>query len=137
MIPRWRVPRPATIDDLFNVIREVRIEDRGVSGFFFVFLCKRDAFGDGTPLRLCRMQNRYGPGVFFDDYFGAGADAGHQRGEVACGVFFGDVDYALDHKWIIHCYSGRKDARCYVGHEVARYAAARRLFLALEGVAGS
>lgn len=69
--------RSAIIDDFSNVFREVRIEYGDLSGFLFVLFGKRDAFGDGPPHRLGRMYDGYGLGVTFDDYFGAGTDAGH------------------------------------------------------------
>jgi hypothetical protein len=102
LFPRWRVPRPAVADNVFYVIREVWVENRGLAGFFLVRFGQRDAFGDTAAHRLGGMKDGDGPSAIFNDDLLARAHACHQRSEVASRFRLGDVDHILSHKINIH-----------------------------------
>jgi len=89
-------------DNLFYVFREVWIEDRGFTCFFFVYFGQRNAFGDATAHRLGGMKDRYGPFAIFDDDFRARTHACHQRSKVARRFRLRNVDHILSHEAIIH-----------------------------------
>lgn len=94
------------VDDLFDISGEVRIEHRGMSGFFFVGFGERDAFRDGTARRNRSMDHRHGQfaAFAFDHHFGTSTHPRQHVSKVAGGFRLRDVDHMVGHAAIISLF---------------------------------